>query len=280
MGSEKQIEMIQERLSSIETTLRDLSFSARSTLTSAAPGVSTPASSTLPSTPATTILGFEGDSGFGKHSAQASKVADSAALVENSSEIVSALGSLRSCLQSHSVSSRAHDMHLSKAPTMPEREEVELPPVGVVLEIVKKSKLIPPFIIVGLSWPDARVLEKLCQKVYFPMDPLPVGTVTLMYGFLYFVTREYYSNGTMTLGGWRLDELMEQCEREFGRGLGRYETMSVPTLENLQCLMLGVRLFSSPGTARANLAKRSSKHKRKQNSHSAGPTVLPRTQCV
>ena len=99
--------MIQERLSSIEATLRDLSCSAHK-ISATGGGRITPASSTgstVASTPAA-ILGFEGESGFGKHSEQASKVADSAALTENSNEIANALGSLKSSLQSHSVSSR------------------------------------------------------------------------------------------------------------------------------------------------------------------------------
>lgn len=88
------------------------------------------------------------------------------------------------------------------------------------------------------------MLEKLCQKSYFPSEPLPSGSITLMYAVLYYVVREYLLCDSRELagilGGWDLATFLPVCQQKFESGLESYETFTVPTLENLQVLLLGV----------------------------------------
>lgn len=82
-------------------------------------------------------------------------------------------------------------------------------------------------------------LERCCQKIYFPTEPVQPGTITLMHGVLFFLLKDFAG---------RKEDIMKEidlsyidlCERNFCRGLEVFETFTIPTLENILCLFMGV----------------------------------------
>lgn len=89
-------------------------------------------------------------------------------------------------------------------------------------------------------------MEHLCQSIYFPLNPVPPGSLTLFYGILFYVVRDYLHAGDPDLAQFDLQLSLELCERHFVAGLSKPEIMFEPTLEKIQALLLGVCL-SLPG---------------------------------
>ncbi|GLA52319.1 hypothetical protein AnigIFM63604_009168 [Aspergillus niger] len=113
-------------------------------------------------------------------------------------------------------------------------------PVDLVVAVVKKVKSQPPFFLVSQSWLDSTRVEHLCQSIYFPLDPVPPGSLTLFYGILFYVIRDYLHAGDPDLAHFDLQLSLELCERHFVAGLSKPEIMFEPTLEKIQALLLGV----------------------------------------
>ncbi|OJD36814.1 c6 transcription factor [Diplodia corticola] len=239
---ERQIELIQQRLTSIEKSVKDISLSRAAT-----PARSSPANDRGPSTsthgsPSTPITAYEGDSSFGSQTLQAGEAADRTIArvlgAASTAEVRSALSSLRHSLETHDSSTRVHDAYLSPSAPRAGSPELTLPPVELVVAIVRRIKVHPPFSLVGYCWRDLQQLEKLCQKVYFPSDSVTPGSLTLMHGLLFFTLRDYITENDTALSNWDLPVFAELCEHNFYQCLERYESLVVPTLENIQSLLL------------------------------------------
>ncbi|KAL1615714.1 hypothetical protein SLS54_008844 [Diplodia seriata] len=242
---EKQIELIQQRLASIERSVKDISLSRGTTPAArSSPGNERGPSASAHDSPSTLIAAYEGDSSFGSQTLQAGEAADrTIARVlggASTAEVRSALSSLRDSLETHDSSTRVHDAYLSQSAPRAGPPELTLPPVELVVAIVRRIKVHPPFSLVGYCWRDLQQLEKLCQKIYFPSDSVAPGSLTLMHGILFFTLRDYITENDNALSNWDLHTYAELCEHNFYQCLERYESLVVPTLENIQSLMLAV----------------------------------------
>ena len=83
-------------------------------------------------------------------------------------------------------------------------------------------------------------MEDLCRKVYFPVKPYSKGEITLMNGMLSFVFAEYSASPDSSLTASDCLKYAKLCESNFIKGVQDYECLVKPTLENVQCLMIGV----------------------------------------
>jgi hypothetical protein len=90
------------------------------------------------------------------------------------------------------------------------------------------------------------MLGDLCEKVYFPRKPFSKGELTLMNGMLFYVFREYSKKNDKSFTSFDMAKWSKLCEKNFICALQDYECLVNPTLENIQCLMIGVSPFISP----------------------------------
>lgn len=95
-------------------------------------------------------------------------------------------------------------------------------------------------------------VESLCHAIYFPVDPISAGSLTLLHGLLYYIIRGYLHEECAELARFNLAAYAEFCERQFSNGLNSYEMMRDPTLEKIQALLIGV--WSSPAAQSRNVA--------------------------
>lgn len=86
------------------------------------------------------------------------------------------------------------------------------------------------------------MLGDLCEKIYFPRKPFSKGELTLMNGMLFYVFREHCKKSDENLAHFDMPKWSKLCEKNFVSGLQDYECLVNPTLENIQCLMIGVIL--------------------------------------
>lgn len=84
------------------------------------------------------------------------------------------------------------------------------------------------------------MLEKLCHKVYFPIQPCSKAEVTLVNGLLYYLLDAYSKGKFDDLSSADCAKYAQLCEENFCAGIQDYECLVTPTLENIQCLMMGV----------------------------------------
>ncbi|KAL2823301.1 fungal-specific transcription factor domain-containing protein [Aspergillus cavernicola] len=227
---EQKFHAIQDQLNTIQQTLLQISRPSPNPPAIAVSG-STPARQTAPP--------FEGQSSFHHETLVARDAALSAAVAarggELNDQVSSALSSLKNSLDSHTP---APTQETTSEPGPQAREP--LLPADIVVAVVKKVKARPPFFLVSQSWKDTRQLETLCQSIYFPLEPIPVGSTTLLHGLLYFVIRDYMHEGDPDLARFDLAWSETFCERNFSAGLNSYQMMVDPTLEKVQALLIGV----------------------------------------
>jgi hypothetical protein len=94
------------------------------------------------------------------------------------------------------------------------------------------------------------MLENLCKKVYFPTRPCSTGEITLLNGLLFYLLDAYSQENSPDLSSSECAAYAKLCEKNFCDGILEYECLVTPTLENIQCLMMG----GSHASARVNLS--------------------------
>lgn len=128
----------------------------------------------------------------------------------------------------------------SSASQGPSLSDVNLLPVSFVVALVKRIKASPPFYLVCHSLHEHAQVEALCQKIYFPSEPIPAGSTTLLYGLLYYVIRDYMHEEDSELSGFDCASHAESCLRKFNEDLRSFEMGINPTLEKVQAMFIAV----------------------------------------
>ncbi|PNS15187.1 hypothetical protein CAC42_8188 [Sphaceloma murrayae] len=229
--------MINQRLASIEASLRKLTVASSST----SPRVNgDPASSSVEESPRNTVATYDGESSFEVQTAQASEVANRTAAVvlgsASDSQLRSVLSTLITSLEAHNIDSRSHETFLSAAEHV-STEPLPLPPVDLISAVVRKIKTHPPTFLASFVWRTIPQLEELCQKCYFPSVSLPTGSRTLLFGLLYFTLRDYVHNTAVGFEEQDILPSLQLCEQNFYRSIETYTTLTVPTFENIEALL-------------------------------------------
>ncbi|TIA49258.1 hypothetical protein D6C77_09624 [Aureobasidium pullulans] len=237
---ERQIALIQERLQGIESSLKQLSqHSAASTPRPASYKAEVVNGSTQSDK---SISIYEGESSFGNQTIQAGQLADvtaTAVVGTASNELSSALSLLKDSLKRHEALSRTHETHLSTRIKLDLMSQDELPPAPLVIALINRAKANPSLSLVAFSYKGVSQFESLCQKVYFPLEPPPAGSMTFFYGFLYFVIRDYWAQQDPALREYDAQAIIDLCETRFCAGLEKFETLTIPVLPNIQALLIG-----------------------------------------
>jgi hypothetical protein len=107
-----------------------------------------------------------------------------------------------------------------------------------------------PAVILHNGFRDHIMLENLCKKVYFPTRPCSTGEITLLNGLLFYLLDAYSQENSPDLSSSECAAYAKLCEKNFCDGILEYECLVTPTLENIQCLMMG----GSHASARVNLS--------------------------
>lgn len=122
----------------------------------------------------------------------------------------------------------------------PNLSDINLLPVSFVVALVKRIKARPPFYLVYHRLYEHVQIEALCQKIYFPSEPIPAGSTTLLYGLLYYVIRDYMHEEDSEISGFDCAAYAEICLRQFNQDLKSLEMVVNPTLEKVQAMLVSV----------------------------------------
>ncbi|KAJ5247355.1 hypothetical protein N7468_002338 [Penicillium chermesinum] len=100
---------------------------------------------------------------------------------------------------------------------------------------------------------DIHLVERLCQRVYFPMRPVSSGTVAAMHGCLFFLMKESVMWKDDLSKRYDLKTYMDKCKQNFEAAIENYDVLNIPSFENIIALTMGVGGFSylAPSIAEA-----------------------------
>ncbi|KAF4952543.1 hypothetical protein FGADI_6614 [Fusarium gaditjirri] len=180
---------------------------------------------------------YEGTSSFLQQSVQASQEVQRSAAAE-SPEAAQTIS--ESFNQLNSIFKSQNDKKLPFAASTRSMPEITPLPASVVLTILRKIKANPTRFFPGQALTDVPLIEHLCQKVYFPTEPVTLGHITSVNGILRLLLREFIITKDSLSEEHNLEELKAQAERNFDRGLQTFELMTVPSFENILAITAAV----------------------------------------
>ncbi|KAF5685813.1 transcriptional regulatory [Fusarium circinatum] len=180
---------------------------------------------------------YEGTSSFLQQSVQASQEVQRSAAAE-SPEAAQTIS--ESFNQLNSIFKSQNDKKLPFAASTRSMPEITPLPASVVLTILRKIKANPTRFFPGQALTDVRLIEHLCQKVYFPTEPVTLGHITSVNGIMRLLLREFIVTKDSLGEEYNLEELKAQAERNFDRGLQTFELLTVPSFENILAITAAV----------------------------------------
>ncbi|KAG8671708.1 hypothetical protein FPOAC2_05064 [Fusarium poae] len=193
---------------------------------------------------------YEGSSSFISQFQQASeevKQSAAAKTPEGQQSISESFNQLNSIL--HDASSRRPPSHISIR-SIPDIAPL---PASIVLKIIRIIKASPTRFFPGQAMTDTKLIEHLCQKVYFPTEPVTLGHITSVNGIMRLLLRELIITEDPLGKEHDLEALKAQAERNFHLGLETFETLTVPSFENVIAIttaVLKIQNESKPVLAR------------------------------
>lgn len=99
-----------------------------------------------------------------------------------------------------------------------------------------------PLLLIVHPIPDLDVLKNMCQHIYFPLDPMTAGELTLFNALLYFAIWEVQSRGDSDIGPDELAKYRRITDANFNCGVEDAGIITIARYENALTLCLAVRL--------------------------------------
>ncbi|KKZ62349.1 hypothetical protein EMCG_03235 [[Emmonsia] crescens] len=310
LHGEKRIEIIDQRLAGIEHLLRDLAVNngsnnktpfqqqeeTRSRVSSSDAFHEEPKEQKrLPLLPATaprtasraespprnkTSAEFEGEPSTSAHSAYASelfeKVVVKTPLAEHCPEMMNALSALKDIVERQKLPSSVHTLRFAgqkPAAAKVDFSKLEMPPLNVVLALLKNAKESHPFFLLNLPFLNLPVITKFCKDLYFCTEEyttahFAIVNCTLCYIFeelQYFLPGSQYQDNLgshehqapppppllVTLTPADLAHYANMSRSNFETALNTFDLFLQPSYENIQALALAA--FHATETSKPSL---------------------------
>lgn len=161
--------------------------------------------------------------------------------MRGSAEVHDALSSLRSLARTTGASGIRQELRLGSDNAPRVMPAIELLPAHFVLSLLQDLKTRPSALFLAYAFRDHKQLEKYCQKVYFPTEPVSIAVLTLVNGMLLYNIRDlHYTGNHGPCENYDLEPLRAQADRNFQLGVETYEMFAHPSLESAKVLMLAV----------------------------------------
>ncbi|EGE85702.2 fungal specific transcription factor domain-containing protein [Blastomyces dermatitidis ATCC 18188] len=215
----------------------------------------------------TTNPEFEGEPSMSAHSAHASelfeKVVVKTPLAEHSPEMMHALAALKDIVERQKLPSSVHTLRFAgqkPASTHADLSKLEMPPLEVVLAVLKNAKASHPFFLLNLPFLDLPAITKFCKDLYFCTEEysaahFAIVNCTLCYMFEelhYFLPGSHHRDDNLrrheqqvppppeltSLMPSGLAHYSNMCRSNFETALNTFDLFLQPSYENTQALAL------------------------------------------
>ncbi|KAE8377112.1 hypothetical protein BDV26DRAFT_264430 [Aspergillus bertholletiae] len=237
-----QIICLEERLVSLEQQLKTQGYVSehrRKTIPDEAPAASEEAALQLTGTAPV----YEGISSFTGQSILASDVAQKTANSEGAgehSDLKSSLAYLKTLLQTPTRSSLTTEYRMSRAaaarslPTMD-----HLLPIDLIIAVLQEIKLRRPIFLCSYAVNDRALVERLCQRVYFPTESISTGHLAAMHGIILTLLKEFTILRNPLCQKFDLKAHTSICEENFNTLVESYDVLAIPSFESIFALIMG-----------------------------------------
>ncbi|KAI1928138.1 hypothetical protein LOZ66_005313 [Ophidiomyces ophidiicola] len=256
-ASERKIEAIDERLSGIERLLQDLALSIpTSTKSHSSPPHSASSSRQTDSTrlrptiqepeATTPSAHFEGESALSTHSVLASAIFEkqmgSSPNIEQNPAMKQALSSLRDIVETQTRPSPS--IHTLRFPSQKpgnklDLSQLELPPLDVVLSMLRLSKGHYPVFFLTLPLMDLPYFTQLCKDLYFCTEEYSSAQFATVNCILSYLFREYTYYGENDSLKDKFEEYSDLCKLNFETVISTFDLFVEPSYDNILALALG-----------------------------------------
>lgn len=95
-----------------------------------------------------------------------------------------------------------------------------------------------PLLLIVHPIPDLQILKNLCQHIYFPLEPMTTGELTLFNAILYFAIWEVQSRGDSDIDTDELAKYRQVTDVNFNIGVEESEIIAIANYENTLTLCL------------------------------------------
>ncbi|CAG7998278.1 unnamed protein product [Penicillium olsonii] len=122
------------------------------------------------------------------------------------------------------------------------RDSVQMPlclPAELVLTLLRRFREQTPLFLSSYPINDLALLEKLCQRVYFPIRDVSAGDVAAMHGVFYWLIRELLSRNDDLCKKFDLATHFKNCKSSFEADLRSHSLFTAPSFENVIALAMG-----------------------------------------
>ncbi|KAJ8116949.1 hypothetical protein OPT61_g1761 [Boeremia exigua] len=248
---ESKIDAIGDRLAGIERALKDMKMAASqvaSPHTFVQPTPSPSAGQSVSATPTagrtSNIQHFEGDTSLSAYSTSTSdqlqKALRNTQLLQQDPDLAAALTSLSQIVSTQNVYPGEDEMS-SNQENAKNKRRYGVPPAEVVSTVLRDCEAIYDTVI-GLFYPVRPYKEiiDLCKDLYFNIDDIPVSSLIVAFGSLYFIFRVYQ------FGFAKNDPRQEEFHsytvmfvRNMMDLIGLLPVLMAPTMDNFEALLLG-----------------------------------------
>ncbi|KAK6820050.1 hypothetical protein RU639_007048 [Aspergillus parasiticus] len=239
---QRQIKSLEERLVSLEQELktqRSISEHRRDDVPDEALASSEQA---VPQPPCIAPV-YEGISSFTGQSILASDVAQKTANSEGTgehSDLKTSLDHLKTLLQTPTRSSFGTEYRMSRVPAARALPTMDhLLPLDLIIAILQDIKINRPIFLCSYAINDHTLVERLCQRVYFPTEPISTGHLAGMHGILLTLLKEFTILGSPLCQRFDLKAHMSTCEQNFNTLVESYDVLAIPSFESIFALIMG-----------------------------------------
>ncbi|KAE8140310.1 fungal-specific transcription factor domain-containing protein [Aspergillus pseudotamarii] len=239
---QEQIKCLEERLGSLEQQLkaqRSISEHRRNTVPNEVPAGSEEA---VPQ-PTGNACVYEGISSFTSQSLLASDVAQKTANSEGAgehSDLKSSLDYLKTLLRTPTRSSHATEYRMSRAPAARSLPTMDhLLPLNLIIALLQEIKVNRPIFLCSYAINDRTLVERLCQRVYFPTEPISTGHLAGMHGIILTLLKEFTIMGNPLCQKFDLKAHISTCEQNFNTLVESYDVLAIPSFESIFALIMG-----------------------------------------
>ncbi|GJN85500.1 hypothetical protein PLIIFM63780_009067 [Purpureocillium lilacinum] len=233
-----ELDTLQKRLARLEETLEKvLSQNARQDVSPQQPqhesfSQKVQSSHHVPS--ANRTIPYEGESSFGRQAYLASQISElTSPEAASSPTIMDELKALRNVIQEQRPVDRPVGGKQNSS-----QLNMELIPSEFVLRLFRVLRETQSLLFLFHPVHDLAQLETLCQRIYFPVNPLSTGELTLFHGMLYFSMWELQCAPGSGLSPDEVQRYRDICWTNFQAGLDTHELAAIPTYENTLALTM------------------------------------------
>ncbi|KAK2748729.1 hypothetical protein FQN57_000310 [Myotisia sp. PD_48] len=269
---ERKIETIDQRLSTIERLLQNLTLSlpgatvSHSKLLTPKASQSPSAKETTPKLPimlkeepvsSTLTPEFEGESSLSAHSIQATALFENEMkrnpFVENAPMMSHAVAALQDIIKRQALPSSINTLRFpgQKPKAKPDLSELDLPPSNIVLSLLRLANANPPYFFLTFPLMDITHFTEMCKALYFCVEDYSSANFATVNCILSYLFQEFLYRFGDDPATSKFAEYSELCTENFITVVGSFDLFLEPNLDNL--ITLSYAIFHAVECAKISL---------------------------